>query len=209
MQCPHCQAPLVPQQKFCSTCGTPVTPAGSKHAPLHALTGPITFTTASRDFWTLGALGLLVLSFFLPMIAGPYISSSTAPITAGSMAWIGLLGLLAVMTATAFPRFRPVQWLLISRWISAAVVGSVLTVAFIISALTGVANNFLGQASGASFTMGVGWMSALLGSVAWTVIAWRTPPIQPASRPDTFLHQHRLIRTPKGSETPPQNPPTE
>lgn len=208
MLCPHCQAPLVPQQKFCSTCGTPVIQV-TPSTPRAAIPFPMAFTTESRDFWTLGAMGLLALSFFLPMITGPYISRSTAPITAGSMAWIGLLGLLAIMTATALPRFRPVQWPLMSRWLSAAVVGSVLTVAFIISSLTGVANNFLGQTGGASFTMGVGWMSALLGSVAWTVIAWRTPPIQPPSRPDTFLHQHRLILTPKDSEIPPHSPPVE
>lgn len=221
MQCTHCLALLAPQRKFCSTCGTPVIAPVPPSAPRGAIsfptfpTCPMTFTTESRDFWTLGALGLLVLSFFLPMIAGPYISSSTAPINTGTMAWIGLLGLLAVITATALPRFRPVKWLMINRWLSAAAVGCVVTVAFIISSLTGVADNFVGQGSNSPFTMGMGWMSALLGSVVWTAIVWRTSPMTTRSRPGTFLHQHRLIPTlsttptPKSSETPSDQPPME
>ncbi len=198
MQCTQCHATMQPAQKFCPACGAPAPeqPTSSNNSSL--TTVRTLLTTNRTDFWAGGSLALLAISLFLPALTGPS-HLSIAAIQLGFFAWLGFLVLLAALIVTVVPSFRPQWWTPVNRWFSAATVGSTVAISILILSLSSLLNHAINQFVGSvgafsSFlggytntlhlSLGIGTIFALIGSLAWTITAWRSSsPASDISQP--------------------------
>lgn len=194
----ECGTPLRPGQAFCGQCGRAVPQAAEESAvslsrntaPLTGFAMPFALTTQTDDFWKLGALAVLLLSLFFPAVSLPA-GLALSPIQLGLWAWLAVLIVLALAALTAVPAWRPRPWPAIERFLSAALVGSVVTVlgmvwtaAHILSRMiqsftssTGGFGSFLagsfGRAASYSVHVDFGLVLALAGTVAWAILTRR------------------------------------
>ena len=127
MTCPHCQALITDSPHFCPECGRALHPPRAVSTPPAASSSPSLrlptlhgFTTARTDHWILGALGLLVLSLFLPLISIPSLPQASVAISTSP--WLALLMgivLAILLIYTAFLLKRPAWWPAVLRWSAA------------------------------------------------------------------------------------------
>ena len=197
MNCSECGAAIRTGQSFCGQCGTALqavvgqnsnggSNSTTRSMPTSAL-APIAITSDPQDFWRLGALGVLLISTFVPAISLPG-GLSLSVIQLGLFGWLAVLVILALGAVTAVPSWRPGFWGPLERFVSAALVGNVLTifvftvgigavVSHLVARLTqsagGLGSAFLGGATSMAVHVGFGLILALIGSVAWAVVTRR------------------------------------
>lgn len=188
MTCSQCGVPVRPGQSFCGQCGTALTaqvPSPDATVP-HASSASmsinfpaISFTADFDDYMRLGALAVLLISVFLPAVSLPN-GLGFSLIRLGFLGWLAIVIILAFAAETAVPAWRLSQWSAIARFVSAALVGNVVTVVLmvivagqVLSHVLGSAASFLGASYALSVNVGFGLVLALVGSVAWAVLVRR------------------------------------
>lgn len=196
MNCLECGAAVHDGQAFCGKCGTAVPTqaaplaspqTSSSSQPVLPSIGSVTLTTQVGDFWKLGSLAVILLSLFLPAVSLPA-GLAVSPLRLGFFAWIAVLVVLGLGALTAVPAWRIKGWSDVERFLSAAFLGSVLTVfvlvlgvAHIVGSITqslnsgsgGLLGNVMGGSLSLSVHVGMGLVLAILGTVSWAVATRR------------------------------------
>ncbi len=195
MHCRQCGHELTANQAFCPACGQAVnSSSSSRSATVSAssstdtvsstsqvsLTVPLSFTTQRQDFYRLGALAVLLLSMFFPVIGVR--SHGIRFIQMGGIGWILVIIVLAMSALVAIPSWRPKFWTTGERFLSAAAVGCALTVFLILEglqvSLARLMNSFGGSllggalSSGVGLHLGFGMLLLIAGSFGWAFLTW-------------------------------------
>jgi len=107
------------------------------------------------------------------------------------VAWLAVGILLALVALTVVPTWRPSQWVAVERFLSAAMLGSVVTVFSIVTAIArilthvmqslsnsaGGLSSFLSESFGNAIALSIhidfGLILAFAGTVAWAILTWR------------------------------------
>lgn len=212
MICVNCDASIRSSDTFCGRCGhrvdstspesssqetatgspqetSPESPSSVPPRTIHIqLPTHLVLTQSIPDYWRLGAVGALILSFFLPLVNGPGGFTLTA-MRLGITAWIIVLAFVGILVLIAIPTWRPQWWVSFEQFISAALVGGYGMFSLIVigvgtelhhvltqfqsSPFGGLIGGLAGTSFSASITFGVGWILAMLAVIAWAVIVRR------------------------------------
>lgn len=152
--------------------------------PTPSMSGAIAITTDIHDFWRLGALALLLISTFIPAVSLPG-GLAFSVIQLGFVGWLAVLVILALAALTAIPSWRPSFWGSLERFLSAALVGNVLTVFLLVVSVASVVSRLiaklsqsagglgsllLGSTTSLAIHVGFGLILALVGSIGWAIV---------------------------------------
>lgn len=209
--CPNCGTPLKPGALFCGQCGTDVrevntaseqSPPTGSQSPNTAVgdsinkvintASQISFTHSVNDFIQLGGLALVFISLWLPWVGLPG-GIDVGIGQAGIIVWLLVLIILIDGGFVAVPDWRKIpRWSSVQKFLSAAALGSILTVIFSLSIIRTVVSSYIERMlnnSGGGFGLGsllgsihvgsslitlqVGLVFAVIGIVGVVVGAWR------------------------------------